>query len=343
MRKHGGCGTPLLRAFNCAGRDPSAPDTDQPRANRTPLRVVQMSLRWKQILDWGRGRPVSTSLVLSAWASELPPAPPPSASALATQVALAIIVIGFGIGDFKPKVNILITEQLGDPRMCIKPLKSRERVIVDPRVMVSAHSAVLLLHHRRCARQPSHHGVRRAMQRLLPVLHSADRPPGLLPPIAIWGHKRCLRRPPSGSVLEPAMMTFALAQKSRSSINPFQPHKEAVNNNLISKEATTERHGVPNDILSKSEPLLSPRLRPAYDLLIYPTLRRADISFTPIKKIVAGFLMGCAAMIGLPSCGRGAAVVQYYIYEQSKRDWYASGEIFYEAVGDMRGYKPAPI
>ncbi len=70
---------------------------------------------------------------------------------------------------------------------------------------------------------------------------------------------------------------------------------------------------------------------PFVDLVLYPALRKANIRFTPIKKIFAGFMLGCSAMIWVCHAGRGiksfervstdeshqAAVTQYYIYKTS--------------------------
>jgi POT family proton-dependent oligopeptide transporter len=43
------------------------------------------------------------------------------------------------------------------------------------------------------------------------------------------------------------------------------------------------------------------------DMIVYPTLRKYNIRFTPIKKITLGFIFGSFAMIW-------AAVLQYYVY-----------------------------
>lgn len=58
-------------------------------------------------------------------------------------------------------------------------------------------------------------------------------------------------------------------------------------------------------------------LIPIMDLIVYPTLRRFGINFSPIKKIFAGFMCGTAAMIA-------AAVTQHYIYQRSACGNYAA-------------------
>ncbi|KFY01867.1 hypothetical protein V490_00738 [Pseudogymnoascus sp. VKM F-3557] len=81
-----------------------------------------------------------------------------------------------------------------------------------------------------------------------------------------------------------------------------------INNNLISQAATMQLHGLPNDIISNIDPLALVILIPAFDLGLYPLLRRWHINFTPIRRITAGFYCGCLAMIW-------ATVLQYYIYK----------------------------
>ncbi|KAL0064569.1 hypothetical protein AAF712_008514 [Marasmius tenuissimus] len=90
-----------------------------------------------------------------------------------------------------------------------------------------------------------------------------------------------------------------------------------INNNLTSQAATMSTHGVPNDILSNLNPFSLIILIPIFDLFLYPALRRAGIRFTALKRITAGFLSGCSAMIW-------AAVIQYYIYKTNPCGWFAS-------------------
>ncbi|KAH6987518.1 POT family-domain-containing protein [Ilyonectria sp. MPI-CAGE-AT-0026] len=109
-----------------------------------------------------------------------------------------------------------------------------------------------------------------------------------------------------------------------------------INNNLISQAATMELHGVPNDVLSNLNPFALLIFIPLNDFFVYPALRKAGIKFTPIKKITAGFFVGCAAMIW-------AAVVQHYIYDKSECGDHASGKIWSDVEGEMVTCTPAPI
>lgn len=81
-------------------------------------------------------------------------------------------------------------------------------------------------------------------------------------------------------------------------------------NNLVSQAGTMKLGKVPNDIISKLNPIFIIIVVPLMDFIIYPLLRKFNIRFTPIKKITAGFVMASLAMVS-------AAVTQSYIYKQS--------------------------
>lgn len=98
-----------------------------------------------------------------------------------------------------------------------------------------------------------------------------------------------------------------------------------INNNLTSQAAVMSLNGVPNDIISNLDPFALIILIPICDLVIYPALRKANIHFTPIKKITAGFFCASLAMIW-------AAVIQAYIYKRSPCGSNASGS---DANGDQ--------
>ncbi|KAK3641310.1 hypothetical protein LTR56_011338 [Elasticomyces elasticus] len=81
-------------------------------------------------------------------------------------------------------------------------------------------------------------------------------------------------------------------------------------NNLTSQSATLALHGVPNDLINNLNPLSLVIFIPFFDFVVYPAMRRAKISISPIKRIAWGFFLASAAMIS-------ATVVQYYIYKTS--------------------------
>ncbi|KAJ3523269.1 hypothetical protein NM688_g8757 [Phlebia brevispora] len=90
-----------------------------------------------------------------------------------------------------------------------------------------------------------------------------------------------------------------------------------LNNNLTSQAATMATHGVPNDVLSNLDPFALIIFIPICDLFIYPALARANIHFTPLRKITAGFFTGAASMVW-------TAVVQHYIYKTNPCGYYVS-------------------
>ncbi|EEQ28888.1 hypothetical protein McanMca71_001050 [Microsporum canis] len=78
--------------------------------------------------------------------------------------------------------------------------------------------------------------------------------------------------------------------------------------NLTSQANTLTLNGVPNDIINNLNPITLIVCIPIMDRIVYPTLRKNGIRFTPIKRITTGFfLAGC----GMTS----SAVLQYYIYK----------------------------
>jgi len=81
-------------------------------------------------------------------------------------------------------------------------------------------------------------------------------------------------------------------------------------NNLTSQAATMKLGGVPNDIVSNFNPLFIVILIPIMDKLVYPACRKANLHFTPIKRITCGFFLASMAMVS-------ATVTQWYIYKQS--------------------------
>lgn len=48
---------------------------------------------------------------------------------------------------------------------------------------------------------------------------------------------------------------------------------------------------------------------PLCDFILYPALRKLKIRFTPLRRMLTGYFVACAAMIW-------AAIVQYYIYKK---------------------------
>ncbi|KAH8728577.1 peptide transporter PTR2-A [Phaeosphaeriaceae sp. PMI808] len=88
-------------------------------------------------------------------------------------------------------------------------------------------------------------------------------------------------------------------------------------NNLVSQASTMKLKGVPNDVVHNLNPFTLLIFIPIFDKLLYPTLARMGINFTPLKKIQAGFVCAMLSMVV-------AAIIQHYIYEMSPCGKYPS-------------------
>ncbi|KAG5811893.1 hypothetical protein H9Q74_000584 [Fusarium xylarioides] len=180
---------------------------------------------------WGRYKTISWALGIDIIGhiiliiSAIPPVIGNQGGALGAMI-VAIIVIGFGTGGFKPNVNPLIVEQLGEQYMHVKTLKSGERVIVDPAVTIErvymwfywAINIGALVGQVTMVFAEKYVGF--WLSYTLPTFMLC------LCPLVMWLNRHNYeRRPPAGSVLEPALKTWFLAQKGCWSINPFATWK----------------------------------------------------------------------------------------------------------------------
>lgn len=180
---------------------------------------------------WGRFKTINAALGVDILGhliliiSALPPVISSQGGSLACMI-MGIIVIGFGTGGFKPNVNPLIVEQLGEPQMRVKTLKSGERVIVDPVVTVERiynwfyffiNTGALV---GQITMVYAEKYVGFYLSYMLPTIMLC-----ICPAVMWWGRKRYSRRQSGGSVLGPAFKLWFLAQKGRWSINPFTTWK----------------------------------------------------------------------------------------------------------------------
>jgi POT family proton-dependent oligopeptide transporter len=90
--------------------------------------------------------------------------------------------------------------------------------------------------------------------------------------------------------------------------------------NLTSQAATMELNGVPNDIIQNLNPISIVIMIPIMDFLVYPTLRKYKINFTPIKRMTTGFALAALSMVA-------STVTQHYIYKLSVCGSHASGNL----------------
>ena len=78
--------------------------------------------------------------------------------------------------------------------------------------------------------------------------------------------------------------------------------------NMTSQSATLNHPGVPSDLIQNFNSIILVIFIPIIDFFVYPALRKAKISFTPLKRIAVGFFVASSAMI----C---TSVLQSYIYK----------------------------
>ncbi|KAJ8516687.1 hypothetical protein ONZ45_g6045 [Pleurotus djamor] len=83
-----------------------------------------------------------------------------------------------------------------------------------------------------------------------------------------------------------------------------------IDGNLGTMAAGMKLNGTPNDLIQNLNPISIIVMIPIFDKIIYPTLRRWGINFSPIKRIYAGFLVAGLAMLY-------AAILQKFLFEQS--------------------------
>ncbi|CAK5281057.1 unnamed protein product [Mycena citricolor] len=86
---------------------------------------------------------------------------------------------------------------------------------------------------------------------------------------------------------------------------------------LANQGASMTTDGAPNDLLSNFNALTIVVAIPLLNFLVYPALRHVGINFSPIRRIVFGFLVTAAAMVM-------GAVVQWRVYQTSPCGYHAS-------------------
>lgn len=87
--------------------------------------------------------------------------------------------------------------------------------------------------------------------------------------------------------------------------------------NLTTQASTMQLHGTPNDVIQNLNPISIVIMIPIIDHVLYPTLRKFGIAFTPIKRMTTGFIIAALSMVA-------SAVMQYYIYKMGPCGWHAN-------------------
>ncbi|KAJ7272824.1 PTR2-domain-containing protein, partial [Mycena rebaudengoi] len=97
----------------------------------------------------------------------------------------------------------------------------------------------------------------------------------------------------------------------------FNIANDGISTIMNNQGASLTTNGAPNDLLQNFNSLTIIVCVPIINYGVYPWLRRMNINFSPIKRIVTGFLITAVSMVI-------AAIVQWRIYETSPCGYYAS-------------------
>ncbi|KAJ6276428.1 POT family-domain-containing protein [Bipolaris maydis] len=257
--------------------------------------------------------------------------------------SIGLVIMGVGTGGFKSNISPLIAEQYKDQKAYVRVRKNGQKEIVCPAV-TSARIYLYFYFLINCgsitgsiAMVYTEHFHSFYLAYTLPTICYL-----LCPIILIAMKKHYKLAPPTGSntfkdddfwerikpsVLRrnnrpvPDWMTFddawvdevkrgILACKVFVWFPLYWLAYNQMTGNLVSQANTMNLGNVPNDIISKLNPLFIIILIPIMDFVIYPGLQKAGIVFSPIKKITAGFALSSLAMVS-------ACVTQYFIYKMS--------------------------
>lgn len=181
---------------------------------------------------WGRYKTINIALALDIVGhiiliiGALPPVIENGKSGSVACLILGILIVGMGTGGFKPNVNPLIVEQLGEMTIHTKTLPSGERVVVDPAVTIERIymwfyffiNVGALIGQVTMVYAEQYVGF--YLSFILPTVLLC-----ICPAVMLWGRKRYIRRPAQGSNLGPALKLFFFAQKGRWHINPVTTYK----------------------------------------------------------------------------------------------------------------------
>ncbi|KAI8942605.1 hypothetical protein NX059_000659 [Plenodomus lindquistii] len=266
---------------------------------------------------------------------------------------LGVITLGFGTGAFKANISPLIAEQYRQtkPRVVIDS-KTGERVISDPVITLSRIflyfcfwcawllptilfcfcPIVLWFCRKKYYLRPPTGSV---LIRAIKLLGLATKGKWSVNPVQTRKNFKSERfwedvKPSHLGTNKPGWMQFddawvdQVARGLRATscftwIPLYWLSYNQMNNNLTSQAATMTRNGVPNDVITNLNPISLVIFIPIVDNFLYPALRKANIRFTPIKRIALGFILASFAMVS-------AAVIQHYIYTTGECGEYMNGD-----------------
>ncbi|KAL1957957.1 hypothetical protein VTO42DRAFT_5349 [Malbranchea cinnamomea] len=254
----------------------------------------------------------------------------------------AIIIIGIGTGGIKSNVAPLIAEQYKREKPVITTTKSGERVVIDPAITIERIYMIFY----GCINVGSLSLLATPyMERNIGfwsayLLCFCVFVVGTL--ILLLGRKSYVVHPPKGSIITDAFKAIGIMILNRN-MDAAKPSNQPGRNipwndhfieelkralvackvfaffpvywvvygqfstNFVSQAKQMNGHGIPNDLMQNFDPISIIVFIPIMDRLVYPLLRKLNISFRPITRISLGFIVASLAMMY-------AAIVQHLIY-----------------------------
>ncbi|KAF2013328.1 peptide transporter PTR2-A [Aaosphaeria arxii CBS 175.79] len=261
---------------------------------------------------------------------------------------VSIIIIGLGTGGIKSNVAPLIADQYKRRQMVISTdAKTGERVILDPAITIQRIYMIFYfcINVGSLSLLATPYMERDVDFWSAFLLCTCVFLVGTL--VLVFGRKIYIVRPPQGSVITNAfrVIWMMITNRNRDGAKPsyqaalgknanlawddhfveevkraligcqvfcFYPIYWVVygqfSNNFVTQAGQMEGHGIPNDLMQNFDPIAIIVFLPLMDRFFYPFLRKMNINFPPINRIVVGFWIASLAMAY-------AAIIQYYIYK----------------------------
>ncbi|KAF2145873.1 uncharacterized protein K452DRAFT_283172 [Aplosporella prunicola CBS 121167] len=259
---------------------------------------------------------------------------------------VAIIIIGIGTGGIKSNVAPLIADQYKRRQMAISTLPTGERIIIDPSITIQRIYMIFYLcinigSLALLATPYMERDVGFWSAYLLALLVFCC---GLV--VLILGRKKYVVRPPQGSIITDAFRCLWIMIRHRNMDAPKPSFQERIgntsipkwddkfvdelkralvacqvfaiypiywvcygqfSNNFVTQAGQMQGHGIPNDLMQNFDPIAVIVFIPVLDRLVYPLMRKANINFPPVNRIVLGFWVAALGMAY-------AAICQHLIY-----------------------------
>ncbi|CAK5279212.1 unnamed protein product [Mycena citricolor] len=246
---------------------------------------------------------------------------------------VSILLLALGTGCIKTCIAPIIVDQSTVMSQSVVVLPSGEKVIVDPGATIQS----MLMIYYWSVNIGGFFSVATSYAEKRVGFWLAYLVPGILymlmPITLVIVYPKLVRLPPQGSVVLDAFRVFRTIferaglkgmLKGGDNWNLAKPVCRSfvladggVSVILANQGASMTTDGAPNDLLSNFNALTIVVAIPLLNFLVYPALRHVGINFSPIRRIVFGFLVTAAAMVM-------GAVVQWRVYQTSPCGYHAS-------------------